>query len=142
MITLPQVKQTLIERMKTTLAVTDLLKDVKGVPHPEEIREREWRGTKFTYPCIRVWISNFAPINSECTQVDCGAEIYVMGENPSSLQIDLIASQVMQLFHGKSFSWTDTGVKIVSPQCRQVGADYTEEGGVWVGVVTMSFKAN
>jgi len=137
---LEEVQGAIITKLKAS-TVPSMLIDSKGELHDDEIREVEWRGTKFYYPCVRVRVTPLTPttVSSSCTDVSCDANVLVIGENYSSLKINEIASEVLQIFHG--YSGTIGNIRMSGIGCIQHAADFKEESGVWVAEVKMSLNS-
>lgn len=137
---LEEVQGAIISKLKAS-TVPAMLVDSQGVVHTDEIREVEWRGTKFYYPCIRVRVTPLTPktVSSSCTEVSCDASVLIIGEDYSSLKINQIASEVLQIFHG--YAGTINSVRMSGVGCVQHAADFKEEGGVWVAEVKMSLNS-
>jgi len=136
---LEEVQGAIITKLKASV-VPEMLIDVKGVVHPDEIREVEWRGSKFFYPNVRVRIHKLTPttVSSSCTDATCEASVFIIGEDYSSLRINQIASEVLQIFHG--YSGTISGIRLSGVGCVQNAADF-QESGVWVAEVKMNLNS-
>lgn len=137
---LEEVQGAIISKLKAS-TVADMLIDVKGDAHPEEIREVEWRGNKFFYPCVRVRVTPLTPkqVSSPCSEVTCDASVLVLGKDYSSLRINEIASEILQVFHG--YAGTINNLRISGVGCVQHAADFREEFGVWVAEVKMNLNS-
>lgn len=135
MTTLVDVKASLITKLKASTSVVALLND------PLEIRELEWQGTNFSYPNIRVRVTEFVRQipNADCQLYNVIASIYVFGEDASSLLTDKIASEVFTLLDTKSFSVGTT--KLTGIKAKQFGAAWVEESGTWRSEVELRFQA-
>ena len=137
---LEEVQGALITKLKAS-TVPAMLIDVNGVVHSDEIREVEWRGDKFYYPAIRVRVTHLTPttVSSSCTDVTCETSIFVIGEDYSSLRINQIASEIMQIFHG--YSGTIGTIRMSGVGCVQHAANFRQEDGVWVAEVKMNLNS-
>lgn len=141
MITINEVQATMINRIKASDIPSTLI-DVNGTAHPDEVRQYQWQGTKFAYPCIRVKVHNIKPVNTTCTVVNGKASLLVLGENPSALKINDIGSDLTELFHGLSWSDGEHQSKIFGVEAEQFAAERIEESGVWASEVKLTFSAN
>lgn len=92
-----------------------------------EIRERQWQGTEFDYPCIRVKINSIVPqMAGECNIFDCSLSILVFSETASSSQADNIAGIINTILHRRSFEqgsvkfnlWTSRLVEAIREDAR------------------------
>lgn len=83
MISTATVATAIITRLKADAAVAALA--VAG----EEIREENWMGTNYTYPCYRVYITSLTPIGApgscEDTGFICDFNVSYRAINPSSM---------------------------------------------------------
>lgn len=131
--TLVTVKQSLINKLKGEITVTSLLANAN------EMRELEWQGTKFLYPCVRVRVNSFErqTHGPNCNIFDVDASIYVFAEDASSLKCDIIASEIFTALDLKSFSDPINGVKFSGIRCIHIGADWAEERGNWLSLVQL-----
>lgn len=87
----------LVWYLKSLVAITSEL----GV----EIREDQWQGTQFTYPCLRVDLKVQTPMRgSDCEMSKTTASIIVFTEDTSSKHADRIAGIVENSIDGMSFS--------------------------------------
>lgn len=139
MITINEVQTSIVNKLKGS-TVPLLLVDVHGTSRADEIRAHQWQGTKFFYPAVRVKVHTLVPENTTCSVVNITASVWVFGENPSALLINDIASEVVELFHGKG--WSDDVGRYVSPQAEQLGGDRIEESGIWLSEVKLTLKAS
>lgn len=78
---------------------------ITGSVNVTEIREDQWQGREFTYPCVRVRLISNTPIGSD----DCGLarvslSLQVFTEDASSLNADRIAGIINTVLHGRSFA--------------------------------------
>lgn len=89
----------------------DNLKSIPSVISPvipKEVREFEFQGTDWIYPCIRVAVE-FLPSFNYCGPEDANIEIEVYSEEKSSKQSTHVASQIMAHYHGHPF--TQSGIR-------------------------------
>jgi hypothetical protein len=98
-----EIQAALITFFKSKPTLTSLLINSKN--GSIEIREREWQGTSFTYPNIRIEIvRNDADKANYCEKSDVDVYIYVCSELPSSEECDRIAGIVSNLIDKLQFS--------------------------------------
>jgi hypothetical protein len=133
------VKQALITRLKAESTVTSLL--TNGAT---EVRELEWQGTVFKYPCVRVRVEEFQrhTPGSDCKLFDVSAIVYVFADDATSLKTDLIATAINDVLDTKSFSDVPTTTKFVGIKTKQVGAAWATDGGVWSANVQLTFQVS
>jgi hypothetical protein len=94
-------KDAWISNLKAQSNIVSLLSD------PKEIRETEWQGSDWTYPCIRVAVE-FIPSSNYCGPDDANIEIEVYSEQKSSKQSVHIASMIQAHYHGHPFTQSPT----------------------------------
>jgi len=93
------VQGALIDYLKTKSDVTDELK----TPGSDEIREDQWQGRDFDYPCIRLrLISN--TIDTDCNRNNITLSWEAYSEESSSYEADRISGIIRSVLHNKSFS--------------------------------------
>ena len=98
MIGIDSVREALIDYLKSKATITTALGG------STEIREREWQGTEFTYPNVRVAIVRMVPqLAGECNIFDCPFVISVRSELAQSSQADNIAGIINTALHRRSF---------------------------------------
>lgn len=70
-----------------------------------EIREEEWQGKEFSYPCVRVGMATNIPLGDTCrhNHSTMGFKILCFSEDPSSQQADLLVGLVMDALLGDQF---------------------------------------
>lgn len=68
-----------------------------------EIREDQWQGINFVYPCIRVQMNANRPF-AYCNMSDIEFSVLAYSEQASSAQADKIAGIIKSVLHAKSFS--------------------------------------
>lgn len=111
MISNNDIQEAIISKLKATPAVLALVPAV-------EIRETQWQGLDFTYPCIRVRVGPQVPTaDVACTISRCQIVIQCYSENASSKESNSIAFSVVDALHGKPFSTTNmkfTMLKVVT----------------------------
>jgi hypothetical protein len=105
-----------------------------------EVREDFWKGTKFTYPNIRVKLGNLTPtaMNPNCNTFKSPVSIQVFGEQKSSKTTDEIAGAIATEFIGKSF--TNNGVRFYGITLESLNpADAPEDDpNSWVAVANLN----
>ena len=133
------VKQSLILKVKNSTLVTTLLPG-----GATEIREAEWAGKDFHYPCVRVHVDEFKrnTPGSACLLFDVAATIYVMADDASSMKTDQIAVEIYNLFDTKSYSDLVNTTTVVGSKAKQLGASWNEPGGVWQSSVILTFQVS
>lgn len=92
-----------IAKLKANTSITALVPAV-------EVRENSWKGQTFSYPNIRVKLTNLAP--DKCQLLRSDVAIYCFSEIKSSKQADDIAKVVTEQFWLHPFTYG--GVKFVS----------------------------
>lgn len=98
MIGVDDVREALIDYLKSKTTITTALGG------STEIRERQWQGTEFTYPNVRVSIGRMVPqFAGECNIFDCPITISVFSEMAQSSQADNIAGIINTALHRRSF---------------------------------------
>ncbi len=121
MLGVDDIRSALISYMKTKTAITG------AIGNTTEIRERQWQGTEFEYPCVRVKISSAVPqMAGECNIFDCNISIEVFSETAQSSQADDIAGIINTVLHRRSFShggvrfmlWTSRIIEAVREDTR------------------------
>ena len=99
MLGLDDIRSALISYMKTKTLITNALGNTT------EIREGQWQGTEFDYPCIRVKTGPAVPqMAGECNVFDCSVSIMVFSEMAQSSQADDIAGIINTVLHRRGFS--------------------------------------
>lgn len=75
----------------------------------EEIREEQWQGKEFTYPCVRVGMVNNIPLGDTChhSHSTMGFRILCFSESPSSQQCDAMVGLIMEALLGEQFIHID-----------------------------------
>ena len=100
MLGVDDIRSALISYMKANSTITTALGSTV------EIRERQWQGTEFVYPCIRVSIGSAVPqMAGECDVFDCNVSITVFSELAQSSQADNITGIINTVLHRRSFSY-------------------------------------
>lgn len=71
-----------------------------------EIREAQWQGRDFTYPCVRFEIGPQTPLlkPGPCVWSRVSFSVYAYSEQDSSLQSEQIASALADVFNRKHFA--------------------------------------
>lgn len=95
------IQAALVARLKANTALTTLL-----AAGAAEIRESQWQGRDFTYPCVRVEIGPQTPIigPAPCVWSRVDLSVYSFSEQDSSLQAEQIASAIKNSLDRKHFS--------------------------------------
>lgn len=100
MLGVDDIRSALIGYMKTKTAITG------AIGSTTEIREGQWQGTEFDYPCIRVKINAAVPqMAGECNIFNCDVSILVFSETAQSSQADNITGIINTVLHRRSFSY-------------------------------------
>ena len=129
--TMVEIRSALISKIKTIDALIALHENF-----PVDVRELNWKGNDFKYPCVRVGQLVLTPMNDTCSAHKVDGSIMCFSELPSSLQADQIADILFQALHAKSFS---VGiVKFVLFKCQQFEAVAVEESNVWQSTIKWS----
>lgn len=100
MISLSTVQEAFVTTLKADPTITVTLYDA------HEIREDQWQGKDFTYPCIRVDVQSANPLTgANCADGEIfDIELLIYSEQPSSKQCNDICALVVNKYHNKSFS--------------------------------------
>ena len=96
------IKGAYISRMKANTTITAELTNGGA----NEIREAQWQGRDFSYPCVRVRILSVDPMQPDCNRYEITVAIAVFSEEGSSYQADRISGIISNELHGSSFSQT------------------------------------
>lgn len=121
MLGIDDIRGALIDYMKSKTTITTALGG------STEIRERQWQGTEFDYPAIRVKVGGAVPQQAgECDIFDCPISILVFSEEASSSQADDIAGIINTVLHRRSFTsnnvrfmlWTTRLVEAIREDTR------------------------
>jgi hypothetical protein len=128
------VQQALIARLKLNTVLPTI-----SPTYPEEIREREWRGTKFNYPCTRIRVNTLTPTEN-CSRQSMTATVYTFSVLPSSLQCNQISDEIKSYFQASSYSIS--GTQLSGVRAEQIGADWLEEDKAWLSIVNLSATTN
>lgn len=122
-----------ISKLKANAAITALVPAL-------EIREESWKGTIFTYPCIRVKLGNLTPQNKNknCQVFNSTVSILVFVEEKSSKQADQIAGVVAEQFWGETF--TSNSVRFAGITLDSIAPAEIPEGdsNSWMSSVNLS----
>ena len=87
----------------------------------EEIREDNWMGRDFDYPCYRVALGNLSPAtNGECRLkiLDIAFSVYCFAEGTSSKHAAYLAGLVMNNLMGKQIRYSDQSGPRIIPVSR------------------------
>lgn len=108
---------------------------------PDEIREDNWKGQKFTYPNIRVKMGLLTPQTdaSNCQIFHSLVSILVFSAEKSSKEADSIAGIIATAFWGKAYS--SEGVKFVKVSLESLAPADVPENNEDVWVATVNFNA-
>lgn len=127
-----QIQAGWVAEIKSRTSITNLVPSV-------EIREDSWKGTDFSYPCIRVKMTSLRPkVPSErCILFYSDVTILVFGEQKSSLSIDQIAGTVGDEFWGANF--TSNGIKFIKVSLAEIIPAHVPEDDpdAWVSEVNL-----
>ena len=93
----------LITKLK---ADTDLTAYLTGQSATDEIRENQWQGVDFTYPAVRVDLTEQTEAGNPPCLSDLVFSVHCFGEGNSSLEADHVAGLVMQALLRKAFVGT------------------------------------
>jgi len=92
----------IIAKLKASSTITDELLS----PGADEIRQSQWQGREFSYPCVRVFIGTITPMQPDCNRWEIEFSIGIFSEEASSYQADRISGIIHEVLHSKSFSQT------------------------------------
>lgn len=102
------IQAAILAKAQSVAAITTLLADGAS-----GIKELNYKGTDFHYPCIRIAVEGQTDISG--TNISCPSQVdfsfYVFSEKPSSKEANQIAGSIVSFFRGLSFS--QGGVKFV-----------------------------
>lgn len=120
MISNSDIQQSWIAKLKANSSITALVPAV-------EIRENQWKGERFSYPNIRVKLTNFAPNtpNNNCLIFRSEVSILCFSEIKSSKEADDIAGVVATQLWGHPF--TSGGVKFTAVNLVNIIPAYVPE---------------
>jgi hypothetical protein len=99
------IQSAMVAYLKTKTTVLAELSDTS------EIREDQWQGITFVYPCIRVNMTANRPIEY-CNVSNIELTVQVFSEQSSSAQADKIAGIIKTVLHAKSFSQSGYNVSL------------------------------
>jgi hypothetical protein len=129
--TMIEIRSALITNIKAIVSLTMFHENF-----PVEVRELNWKGNDFKYPCVRVGQLVLTPMNETCSAHKVDGSIMCFSELPSSLEADTISDIIFQALHGHSFS---VGVvKFAMFRCQQFEAVAVEESNVWQSTIKWS----
>ena len=70
-----------------------------------DIKEDDWQGTDYTYPCLRVYLRQQVPILADdCNLVQVNVSVYGLSDRKSSKEADALVGEVNNLLHTHPFS--------------------------------------
>lgn len=94
-----EIQKGLVAYLKTKTSITSLLKN-----GATEIREDQWQGNDFGYPCVRIKLLPSEPYgNAGCPQ-SFSVSFLVFSDDASSQEADKIAGIINNELHGKQFT--------------------------------------
>ena len=124
------VRAVLVDYLKNYCAII-------GVPSIE-VREKQWQGTQFTYPNIRVRMIFQKPSLDNCDWADLQVSVQCYSEMASSQESETIELAVANLLDKKTIS--SNGIKIYSIHCAgMIDANRIDER-IWVAEVMFTAK--
>lgn len=92
-------KAAILEKIKSIAGLIAVLPDGAS-----SIKEADWKGTDFTYPCIRIMIESQNDIaGSTCNASEASFSVYTFSEKASSKEADQIAGIIVSAIRGISF---------------------------------------
>jgi hypothetical protein len=129
--TVDEVQAALIEYLKAQLSLTTLLGS------STQIKETEWQGAEFTYPAVRVE-NTVIPNVVYCSPDTVNATIFSLSEQKSSKQCSVVATEIANLLHGKSFVATN-GVHFLFIRVTKIPYPKQQEGhSIWQSPVELT----
>lgn len=129
MISNNDIQAAIITRLKLTTALVTLLTTLN------EIRETQWQGNEFVYPCVRVRVGpQTPPGNIQCAISRCRIVIQCFSENASSIEASNIAYAVLDALHGHTF--TSGNVKFTMIKIISLGEPLRRDERTWVVSLT------
>jgi hypothetical protein len=95
------IQQAIVARLKANATLTNML--ASGAA---EVREAQWQGRDFLYPCVRVELGPQTSLikPSPCTWSRINFSVYAFSEQDSSLQADQVASAVADILDREKFA--------------------------------------
>jgi hypothetical protein len=96
------IQDALVAKLKSDVTLVALLKG-----KTQEVREDQWQGVNFVYPCVRIKLISQIPSADGCTAT-CEFSILCYSEGYSSKESNDIAWEVCQLLDGPKFSHDTT----------------------------------
>lgn len=105
-----------------------------------EVREDSWKGTKFTYPNIRVKLGNLVPtaMNPNCNTYKSPVSIQVFGEQKSSKTTDEIAGAIATEFIGKTFTNNSVRVYGITLESLNPADALEDDPNSWMASVNLN----
>ena len=82
-----------------------------------EIRENTWKGTDFSYPKVRVDLTDNIPGKIGCPQT-IGVTLQVYSEKPSSLEADNIAGIIVDILHSTQFQQSNLNFAFIATNVK------------------------
>jgi hypothetical protein len=95
------IQAALLSYLKSKSTITSEVTNPDGII---EIREDQWQGTDFDYPCIRIRLISNVPQTSECDKTNISVSFLVFTEDASSQNSDKIAGIINTILHDKQFT--------------------------------------
>jgi len=114
-VTTNEIQEALLQTLKSTATVVAKLASASA------IKEDQWHGTHFVYPCIRVNVSFHAILVLHCSLYRTQIIIDCYSEKPSSYEANDIADTVLQaidldLVYNNTIKFNDIGSFILPAQ--------------------------
>lgn len=132
MISNNDIQAAIITRLKANTALVALLTT------QAEIREAQWQGNEFVYPCVRVRVGpQTPPGNIQCAISRCRIVIQCFSENASSIEASDISYAVLDALHGHTFTSED--VKFTMVKITSLGEPIRRDERTWV--VSLTFDS-
>ena len=126
----------LIAKMKTfTTMVAALSEGVNG------IKELQWQGDTFEYPCVRFDLEDnsiYYDEQEKCTLQEITFSVYIYSQERSSKQCSTIKGLVINNFVGKS--WTGTGAKYIKIRLDDNSPAIREDERTWRSQATFKTR--
>lgn len=119
------IQKSIVAKLKSVSAVTDLLYSV------DEVREDNWQGREFNYANVRVAIEPQTPIgDAGCNASEVLFTVLCFSEDASSKEADDIAWQVNDALHDTRF--TDSDIRFIMIKSRGLIPAERRDMRTWV----------